>query len=83
MMSVAALALVLAHIARYGMGREADEGTSAHLFQLLMILQVPIIGWFALRWLRREPGRGIAVLAVQFISAAAAFSAVYIMEHWT
>jgi hypothetical protein len=41
-MSLAALALVLGHVAIAGPGREADEGTAAHVFQLLMIAQVPI-----------------------------------------
>ena len=35
-MSLAALALVLGHIALYGTAREADEGAAAHLWQLLM-----------------------------------------------
>jgi hypothetical protein len=33
-MSLAGLALVLVHAARYGIVHEADEGTSAHLFQI-------------------------------------------------
>ena len=32
-MSLTALALVLSHIAIYGAAREADEGTTAHLWQ--------------------------------------------------
>ena len=35
-MSVAALAVVLGHIAIFGVVRETDEGTAAHLWQLLM-----------------------------------------------
>ena len=35
-MSVAALALVLGHVAIFGTARQADEGTAAHLWQLLM-----------------------------------------------
>ena len=34
-MSLAALALVLGHTAIYGVVHEVDEGTPAHLFQLL------------------------------------------------
>jgi hypothetical protein len=40
-MSLSALALVLAHVAIFGPAREADEGTPAHLFHLLMAGQVP------------------------------------------
>src|SRR5438552_18868339 len=42
-MSGAALALVLGHIGIYGIVREADEGTAAHLWQLLMAGRVPAI----------------------------------------
>ena len=43
-MSLAGIALVLLHLARYGITHDTDEGTSAHLFQMLMVLQVPIVG---------------------------------------
>ena len=48
-MSVAALAIVLVHVARFGVAREADEGTAAHVWQILMAGQLPIIAWFARR----------------------------------
>lgn len=64
-MSVAALALVLLHIARYGVLREADEGPTAHLWQLLMVGQMPIVAWFAVKWLRRAPRQALGVLALQ------------------
>ena len=53
-MSFVALAMVVGHFAIYGIVHETDEGTPAHVFQLLMILQGPIIGLFAVRWLRRR-----------------------------
>jgi hypothetical protein len=34
-MSCTALAIVVSHLAIFGVAREADEGTAAHLFQLL------------------------------------------------
>ena len=46
-MSVAALALVLGHIAIFGVVHEADEGTAAHLWQLLMAGQLPVVAYFA------------------------------------
>jgi hypothetical protein len=76
-MSLAGLALVLIHYARFGIVREADEGTSAHLFQLLMAAQVPVILVFAVRWLPARPGKALLVLAAQAAAAAAAFAAVY------
>ena len=48
-MSLAALATVVGHIAMFEAAREADEGTAAHIFQLLMAAQVPIVAFFAIR----------------------------------
>lgn len=73
-MSAMALALVAGHILVSGITREADEGTAAHTWQLLMVGQVPIIAWFLLKWAPKGPRPAIAVLAVQvgaFVAAAA------------
>ena len=59
-MSLTALALVLIHAARYGIVHEADEGTTAHLFQILMAAQVPLVAFFALTWLPEVPGQALA-----------------------
>lgn len=71
-----ALALVLGHAAAYGVVHEADEGTAAHLFQLLMAAQVPIVGFFAIRWLPQAPRPALVVLALQAGAALAAVAAV-------
>ena len=76
-MSLAALTLVLAHVALFGAAREADEGTAAHLWQLLMAGQVPIIAFFALRWLPKAPGNALCVLLLQFVAGLAACAPVY------
>jgi len=57
-MSLVALGLVLGHIAMFGGAREADEGAAAHLWQLLMAGQIPVIAFFAIKWLPRTPGVG-------------------------
>jgi hypothetical protein len=79
-MSVAALALVLGHVAAFGIVHEADEGTPAHIYQLLMAGQVPVIGYFALRYLPEAPTRAMWVLLGQAAAAAAAFGALFWME---
>ena len=78
-MSLAGLALVLGHFAMYGVVHEADEGTPAHLFQLLIVEQVPIVLFFAAKWLPRAPRQALAVLAVQAASGIAAFASVYFL----
>jgi hypothetical protein len=79
LMSLAGLALVLVHAARYGVVPEADEGTSAHLFQILMAGQVPIVAFFAVRWLPQSPGPALLVLALQAGAGIAAFAAVFFL----
>jgi hypothetical protein len=76
-MSVAALALVLGHVGIYGAVHQADEGAAAHLWQLLMAGQVPVVAYFALKWLPRAPGQAWRVLALQVVAALAACAPVY------
>jgi hypothetical protein len=48
-MSLAALALVLGRIAVIGTTRQVDEGAVAHLFQLVIMCQVPNVVFFAIK----------------------------------
>jgi steroid 5-alpha reductase family enzyme len=64
-MSLVALALVLVHVGLYGVAREADEGIVAHLWQILMVGQMPIVAFFAIKWLPRAPRQTLGVLALQ------------------
>jgi len=77
LMSVTALAIVLIHIVRFGTAREADEGTSAHLWQILMAGQLPIVAFFAIRWLPQNPRPALLVLVTQALAGIAALSPVY------
>ena len=61
-MSLVALVIVLIYAAAFGTARQADEGTAAHLWQLLMVGQLPIGALFAIKWLPGEPGRALPVL---------------------
>lgn len=76
-MSLAALATVVVHVALYGAAREADEGTAAHIWQLLMAGQLPVILFFAFTWMPRAPARAMRILAVQLVAALAALAPVY------
>jgi len=77
LMSSAALALVLGHAALFGVVHEADEGTAAHIFQLLMAAQIPVVAFFAIKWLPRAPRQAFPVLALQAGAALAAIVAVF------
>ncbi|MGD0310185.1 MAG: hypothetical protein ABSC02_12980 [Acidobacteriota bacterium] len=79
-MSFAALATVLAHVVMFGVVREADEGTAAHIFQLLMAAQVPVVAFFAVKWLPRTPRQALQVLALQAGAALAALAPVFFLN---
>jgi len=76
-MSLAALATVIAYATMFGTARQADEGTAAHIWQLLMAGQVPVIAFFAIKWLPTEPRRAGLVLALQAAAALAALFPVW------
>ena len=71
-MSLTALAVVCGQLLIAGIPHEADEGALAHLWQLLMAGQLPLILWFAFRWLPKGPRQAIPVLAVQLVAVVAA-----------
>ena len=48
-MSFFALSMVLVHFALFGIVEENDEGTDAHIFQLLIVAQAPFIAILAFR----------------------------------
>jgi hypothetical protein len=75
-MSLGALSMVLGHVAMFGFVHEADEATAAHIFQLLMAAQIPIIAFFAIKWLPRAPRQTLRILALQAGAALAAIAAV-------
>jgi len=79
LMSLAALAIVAIHVARFGAAREPDEGTAAHLWQLLMVAQIPLIVIFAAKWLRRARREAVVILALQLVAAIAAVAPVYFL----
>ncbi len=77
LMSLVALAVVLAHLALSGPAREPDEGAAAHVFQLLIAAQVPVMAHAAITGLRRAPKEALAVLALQALAAALALAPVW------
>ncbi len=68
MMSLTALAILLIFFAKYGVVHQEDEGTAAHLFQLLMGGQIPIIVFFVIKWLPEKPKQTLLILALQLLA---------------
>ncbi len=79
-MSLAVLGMLLGKAATHGLVHEADEGTAAHLFQILMAAQVPILAFFAIAWLPRAPKQALQVLALQVGAALAACAPVFYLK---
>ena len=76
LMSLTALALVLGSLLS-GVGRQADEGPTAHLFQMLVVGQLPVLAFFGLKWLRKEPRAAFTIMAAQAVALALALFPVW------
>jgi hypothetical protein len=85
-MSITALALLAgAYIfalagGHGGLQLEPDEGSIAHLWQLLMAGQLPVLLFFAIKWLPRAPRQTLHVFALQVGAALAAMAPVYFLH---
>jgi len=55
-MSLVALTVVLVHVAIFGVVHELDEGTAAHVFQILLAAQLPAVAYFVFKHLPRQTG---------------------------
>lgn len=76
-MSITALAVVLGYAAWFGIARQTDEGAAAHVWQILMAGQIPLIVFFAIKWIPGRRSRGVVVLALQVSAAVAAIFPVW------
>jgi len=79
-MSFAALTILVVHLALFGIAREGDEGAAAHLWQLLMAGQAPIMAFFAIRWLPKAPRQALPILALQVGAALGAMAPVFFLH---
>lgn len=79
-MSLAALALVISRIVLVGVARQADEGAAAHVWQILMAGQIPIVALFAIKYLPQKPKPASLILALQGIAVLAACASVFFLR---
>lgn len=80
-MSLGALATVVIYLVVHGSAPQPDEGAAAHIWQLLMAVQIPIVLFFAFHWVPRSPRRAVPILALQLAAALAAAAPVFLL-HW-
>jgi hypothetical protein len=64
-------------IAQGTLVRRPDEDAGAHLFQILMPVQLAIIGFFAISWLPRRAKDALPVLVLQCAAAGAVVAIVF------
>jgi hypothetical protein len=64
----------------HGLVREPDEGTAAHLWQILMAGQLPVLLFFAIKWLPRAPRQTLYVLTLQAGAALASMAPVFFLN---
>jgi len=69
-MSFVALAMIVVFVAINGFASSGngDEGAPARIFQLIMVAQLPIAGYFAVKWLPKQPKQSLMVLALQAVA---------------
>jgi hypothetical protein len=79
-MSLAALALVLGYAAAVGVQPHQDEGTPARIFQLLLVAQLPIVLYFAVKWVPRQTCKALLILVAQGAAWLAAVGTVLLLE---
>jgi len=83
-MSIIAIALVVGALVSDwhntgGIVRQEDEGAIAHIWQLLMAGQLPIMAFFAIKWLPRTRSLSLPVLGLQVGAALGALAPVYFL----
>jgi hypothetical protein len=78
-MSAGAFAVVAIAVLLSGVGPQQDEGTAAHIFQLLIGLQVPVALFFAFNWFSKFPRQTLAVISMQIAAALLALVPVAIL----
>ena len=85
-MSILALFVVILRLAISGTAPETmhggrpDEGPAAHIWQILIISQLPILLYFSIRWLGRDPLGTLSVLGFQLLAILAAMAPVFLLH---
>ena len=79
-LSLAAIGLIVEHVAFIGVAPQADEVAEARIFQVLMLLDALVIGAFAVRWLLVAPKAASAVFALQLLIAAIPLITIAVLE---
>ena len=64
-MSLAALGVMVGHLAMAGAAGFAADDSTAYVFQLLLVCQVPVVAFFSIKWLPRLPAEAMMMIGLQ------------------
>jgi hypothetical protein len=59
---------------------DQDEGFGARMFQLLITIEIPIIGYFVFTWHRRELIQTVRIFSLQIVALILAIAPVFIFQ---
>jgi hypothetical protein len=76
------LIALLAVLSGYTQPPQPDEGTAAHIFQLSIVVLVPMLLLFLATADWRRPSRNVRPLAFPAAALVVAFGALYYLEHY-
>jgi ABC-type amino acid transport system permease subunit len=79
-MSLAAFAILVGYLAIFGKARQADEGAAAHLWQLLIVAQIPLVAFFVIKWIPHAPRPALRIFALQVGALLFAVAPVYFLH---
>ena len=84
-LALGALLIVLTHIAFFGSAAGPDEGAAAHVWQVLMVAQIPALALFTTKWFHRARRSAFRVLTLQGAAiilsiGAAAMAPLYFLQ---
>ena len=68
---------LITYISLFGVVRSEDEGTGAHLFQLWLVSEPFMLGYFAIKWIPHAPKHAFIIIALQILAALAACAPVF------
>lgn len=71
-LSLVACVLVITQVAFFGATHQTDEGTAAHIWQLLMAIQVPLVLFFAIKYIPHQTKQASQILGLQVLAIIAA-----------
>ncbi len=80
-MSAVALVMVVGYVMLFGVQQSSgDEGIMARLFQLLLVGQIPVIGYFVVKWYPRNSKQVLKTVVLQILAALVPFLTVFFLE---